>query len=202
MRAWAVRTKEKSSQTRSPRSPPRFLKAAATKSRWETRSASAHRTAPGADREVAEHIPIDALAGHFHDTYGQALANIYAALTWACMSSTPRSAGWADVPTRLEPPAMSPPKTCSTCSMAWASRPASISTALLQPGLYLRRTRPADAIARRTGTAKDADLLFLSFVARSQPIIRPSVFARTSLRSTSRSKFHQLQSGARYVKHA
>jgi isopropylmalate/homocitrate/citramalate synthase len=31
--------------------------------------------------KVAERVPIDQLAGHFHDTYGQALANIYAALT-------------------------------------------------------------------------------------------------------------------------
>jgi isopropylmalate/homocitrate/citramalate synthase len=30
---------------------------------------------------VASHIPIDSLAGHFHDTYGLALANIYASLT-------------------------------------------------------------------------------------------------------------------------
>ncbi len=29
---------------------------------------------------VARHIPVDKLAGHFHDTYGQALANIYASL--------------------------------------------------------------------------------------------------------------------------
>jgi hydroxymethylglutaryl-CoA lyase len=29
---------------------------------------------------VADRIPIENLAGHFHDTYGQALANIYAAL--------------------------------------------------------------------------------------------------------------------------
>lgn len=29
---------------------------------------------------VAQRVPIDKLAGHFHDTYGQALANIYAAL--------------------------------------------------------------------------------------------------------------------------
>lgn len=29
---------------------------------------------------VAEDVPIGALAGHFHDTYGQALVNIYAAL--------------------------------------------------------------------------------------------------------------------------
>ena len=31
--------------------------------------------------KVAERIQVDKLAGHFHDTYGQALANIYAALT-------------------------------------------------------------------------------------------------------------------------
>ncbi len=29
---------------------------------------------------VAEHVPIDKLAAHFHDTYGQALANLYAVL--------------------------------------------------------------------------------------------------------------------------
>ena len=29
---------------------------------------------------VAEHVPVHAIAGHFHDTYGQALANVYAAL--------------------------------------------------------------------------------------------------------------------------
>jgi hydroxymethylglutaryl-CoA lyase len=31
-------------------------------------------------RRVSEQVPIAALAGHFHDTYGQALANLYAAL--------------------------------------------------------------------------------------------------------------------------
>ena len=31
-------------------------------------------------RLVAARVPIEALAGHFHDTYGQALANIYASL--------------------------------------------------------------------------------------------------------------------------
>jgi isopropylmalate/homocitrate/citramalate synthase len=30
--------------------------------------------------EVARQVPIEALAGHFHDTYGQALVNLYAAL--------------------------------------------------------------------------------------------------------------------------
>ncbi len=30
--------------------------------------------------EVSEHVPLSRLAVHFHDTYGQALANIYAAL--------------------------------------------------------------------------------------------------------------------------
>ncbi|HEX6137368.1 MAG TPA: hydroxymethylglutaryl-CoA lyase [Casimicrobiaceae bacterium] len=31
-------------------------------------------------RRVAERVPVAALAGHFHDTYGQALANLYASL--------------------------------------------------------------------------------------------------------------------------
>lgn len=31
-------------------------------------------------RRCAERVPVTALAGHFHDTYGQALANVYAAL--------------------------------------------------------------------------------------------------------------------------
>ena len=31
-------------------------------------------------RAVAERVPVDRLAAHFHDTYGQALANLYAAL--------------------------------------------------------------------------------------------------------------------------
>jgi hydroxymethylglutaryl-CoA lyase len=29
---------------------------------------------------VAETVPVDVLAGHFHDTYGQAIANVYAAM--------------------------------------------------------------------------------------------------------------------------
>ncbi len=32
-------------------------------------------------KTVGGRMPVDRLAGHFHDTYGQALANIYAALT-------------------------------------------------------------------------------------------------------------------------
>jgi hydroxymethylglutaryl-CoA lyase len=31
-------------------------------------------------RHVAQRVPVEALAGHFHDTYGQALTNLYAAL--------------------------------------------------------------------------------------------------------------------------
>jgi hydroxymethylglutaryl-CoA lyase len=39
---------------------------------------------PGSTRTVIEavagHVPVERLAGHFHDTYGQAVANVYAAL--------------------------------------------------------------------------------------------------------------------------
>jgi hydroxymethylglutaryl-CoA lyase len=38
--------------------------------------ASTHRVIEA----VAKHIPVERLAGHFHDTYGQAVANVYAAL--------------------------------------------------------------------------------------------------------------------------
>jgi hydroxymethylglutaryl-CoA lyase len=31
-------------------------------------------------RAVSAHVPVSRLAGHFHDTYGQALANVYASL--------------------------------------------------------------------------------------------------------------------------
>jgi hydroxymethylglutaryl-CoA lyase len=31
-------------------------------------------------KACAEHVPVEKLAGHYHDTYGQALANIYASL--------------------------------------------------------------------------------------------------------------------------
>jgi len=35
---------------------------------------------PGQVAEVSERVSIESLAGHFHDTYGQALTNLYAAL--------------------------------------------------------------------------------------------------------------------------
>ena len=54
---------------------------AATKSPSPTRSAPARRAGTRRVIEaVAKHIPVERLAGHFHDTYGQAVANIYAAL--------------------------------------------------------------------------------------------------------------------------
>src|SRR6185503_13309874 len=40
---------------------------------------TAGKTAALFDR-VAKRVPTDALAGHFHDTYGQALTNVYAAM--------------------------------------------------------------------------------------------------------------------------
>ena len=37
-----------------------------------------------------KHYAIDDVTGHFHDTYGQALANIYASLEMGVADSTPR----------------------------------------------------------------------------------------------------------------
>ena len=36
--------------------------------------------------EVSKHVPTSALAIHCHDTYGQAIANIYSALQVSCKS--------------------------------------------------------------------------------------------------------------------
>ena len=59
----------------------------------------------------------DRLALHFHDTYGQALAN---ALRRRCRPASPRStpppAASAAAPTPRAPPATSPPRTWSGCS--------------------------------------------------------------------------------------
>jgi hydroxymethylglutaryl-CoA lyase len=38
------------------------------------------RTAQAALEQALKHYPIDEISGHFHDTYGMALANVYAAL--------------------------------------------------------------------------------------------------------------------------
>jgi hydroxymethylglutaryl-CoA lyase len=43
---------------------------------------------------VARRVPIDKLAGHYHDTYGQALVNIYASLQAGLPPLTPRWRGW------------------------------------------------------------------------------------------------------------
>ena len=55
---------------------------APTRSRWATRSAPARPARPQALLAAvrASSVPVAALAGHFHDTYGQALTNVYAAL--------------------------------------------------------------------------------------------------------------------------
>jgi hydroxymethylglutaryl-CoA lyase len=67
---------------------------------------------------------INDVSGHFHDTYGQALANTMACLEMGIWQFDTSSAA----PTRRAPPAMLPRRMWSTCSMAWASPPASTWT--------------------------------------------------------------------------
>ena len=47
---------------------------------------------------VAKHIPIERLAGHFHDTYGQAVANVYAALECGVATFDSSGAGLGGCP--------------------------------------------------------------------------------------------------------
>ena len=74
---------------------------------------------------VAERVPVAALAGHFHDTYGQALTNSTWRWKWASRRSTARSRASADARTRRARPATSRARMSSTCSTGSASTPAS-----------------------------------------------------------------------------
>jgi hydroxymethylglutaryl-CoA lyase len=65
-------------------------------------------------RAVAGTVPMANLAMHFHDTYGQALANLYAGMEEGCrVIDSP--AVLAAAPTRPAPPVMSRPRTWSIC---------------------------------------------------------------------------------------
>ncbi len=94
---------------------------------------------------VAAGMDIDQLALHFHDTYGQALANAYAGRSRpASPRSTPAPAASAAAPTPRAPPATSPPRTWSGCSLASGSSTASTSTPWSPPAFLDGRTpRPA-----------------------------------------------------------
>jgi len=80
---------------------------------------------------VAGEVPMSALAVHFHDTRGQALANIL-----ACVRTRPaQAATWR-------------PRTSSTCCTAWASPPASISSASSIPAAGSAHNSGATTAAR------------------------------------------------------
>ena len=108
----AARTRATSTRARWSTSPPRCTRWARTKSRSATRSAPARRARRRrSSRASPSACPSTALAGHFHDTYGQALANVYAALKPASRRSTARSPASAAVRTRRARPATSRART-------------------------------------------------------------------------------------------
>ena len=77
---------------------------------------------------VAGVVPIDKVAGHFHDTYGQALANVYAALERGVAVFDSSVRAWAVVLTQRVRRATSRPRTSCICCTAWAARRAWTST--------------------------------------------------------------------------
>jgi len=72
------------------------------------------RQGGGDDRDRSRALPREQLAVHFHDTYGQALANILAALESGIASSTVRSPASA-LPLCRGASGNVQPRTCSTC---------------------------------------------------------------------------------------
>ena len=74
------------------------------------------------------HYAINDVSGHFHDTYGQALANTLAALEMGIWQFDASSAGLGGCPYAKAQQAMLRQKTWCTCCRAWALRQALIST--------------------------------------------------------------------------
>lgn len=70
-------------------------------------------------------IPLDRTALHFHDTYGQALANVHAALTAGVTEFDSSAGGIGGCPYAAAPPATSPPRTWCGCCADSASTPGS-----------------------------------------------------------------------------
>ncbi len=77
---------------------------------------------------VSALVPREQLAGHFHDTYGQALANVYASSSKVSMCSTARWQGWVAALMPKALPATSPRKMWCTCCRGWALLPVSTWT--------------------------------------------------------------------------
>ena len=81
LRPWAALMRARSRRSGSRRSRARFPTSDVMKFPLAIRSASARHCARGELIEtVAREVPLEQLAIHFHDTYGQALANIFACL--------------------------------------------------------------------------------------------------------------------------
>ena len=77
-------------------------------------------------RAVAGVVPMAKLAMHFHDTYGQALANLYAGMEEGARVIDWRLAVSVVAPLRPAQPVTSRPRTWFICWRAWGSRPGSI----------------------------------------------------------------------------
>ena len=103
----------RSTEHGSPMSPRRFIaKGAYEVSLGDTIGVGTAGKTKALVATVAERVPIAALAGHFHDTYGQALTNVYAAMEMGVATFDARSPGWAAVRTQRAPPATSRARTC------------------------------------------------------------------------------------------
>jgi hydroxymethylglutaryl-CoA lyase len=70
-------------------------------------------------RAVASGVPMSALAVHFHDTYGQALANILSCLEEGVRVVDSAVSGTGGCPYATARPAMSLAKTWCACCTAW-----------------------------------------------------------------------------------
>ena len=116
-------------------------------------------------RMVDAGVGLPALAVHFHDTYGQALANTLEALrSGLYRRSTPPPAGSGVAPLRRARPGTWPPKTLSSSSTASGSATGVDLAALARTSLWLAEqlgrpspSRTVQALASSLGPPSDRD---------------------------------------------
>ena len=91
-------------------------------------------------REVAKRLPHIELALHLHNTRGMGLANVVAGLEAGITHYESSLGGLGGCRSRPARPATSAPKISCTCWRAWATTPASTSTASSAPRAACRRS--------------------------------------------------------------
>lgn len=119
-------------------------------------------------RAVADHVPVAAIAGHFHDTYGQALANVCAAMDLGVRVFDSSISGLGGCP--YAPGAQG---NLATEDLAYMLQGMGVETGVNLEKLLAAGTFICDALGAPTRSRAARALLMRSGAATSEPCAAP-----------------------------